>query len=119
MKLLGYHRNKFTAWLYIPREDTSGGSGGVALVFEKVIPLNFMGDPSKPRSVVFADEPMPVTAVLTALKNQKDEQFMYDAEWTITTTEPVLNHYNRVEAYRHQIAVRNKPNFGYLDIYRG
>lgn len=113
MKSLTLRRWQFTGMLWIPKVDTNDAQGRSQLFYEKDIAFDFTGDPNAPRSVVVSSEPLPTTAVITRLRNRYLEEILPLAEWTVTSTEPILNMFGRVEAYRHQVALSNRPDFGY------
>jgi hypothetical protein len=119
MKLRAYARYLYSGDLYIPKIDEQSSDGTVTYELEEEgIPFDFMGDPSAPRSIIVAPRPYPTTAKILVLKNQYGEEIMPQAEWTITSVEPIVNMWSRVEGYRHQVALSNSPMFGYDDMIR-
>lgn len=111
MQTHAYVRYNLTAGMYLVLEDPVA-EGGVE-TYVKDVKISFTNDPSAPRQVVVCEEPLPSGAVLTAIVDRYGVQSVPGGEWTVTSIEPVLNSFGVREMYRHQVAMRNKPNFGY------
>lgn len=113
MKTLAIKRYQFSGYLSIPKENMSNTSADHILVREKEIRFNFSGDPSAPRMVVVGSEPWPAKSVISDIKNRWGEEILQGAEFTVTTVQPILSMFGRVDGYKHQVALRDAPTFGY------
>lgn len=118
-QLLAYKRYPFKGMMYLPLEDPSSQSNIPILTYIKDVEFDFASDPSTPRSVILCEEPLPQSAVISAVVDQFDVQPLPGAEYTITTVEPLINVFGQRDLYRHQAALRAPLDFGYEGIVRG
>lgn len=113
MKTLSMWRYQFRGSLFIPKEDTTNTGVDYNFEYEKDITFDFSGSSSAPRSVIIAREPFPTLSRIDNIRNKHDEEIMEGAEFTVTSVEVMLSMFGRVDGYKHLVALRNAPNFGY------
>lgn len=119
MKFLGYKRYRFTGMLYLPKENTESSGGGAILEYEKDVEFDFTDDPTAPRQEFVAAEPFPTAAHITFIHDRYGVEPLPTSQWTITSVEPIMGPMGGREAYRHQAALYEPPDFGYDGIVRG
>lgn len=119
MKMMGFKRYRFTGMLFLPKEDPTSSGNTVLMTYEKDVMFDFSDDPNAPRQVFTASEPFPQSSEITAIKDREGEEPYPEGTFKITSVEPVMGPYGKVEMFRMQGALKEFPDFGYDGIIRG
>lgn len=118
MKVMGFKRYRFTGMLYLPKEDPTSSNNTVLMTYEKDVNFDFSDDPDAPRQVFTASEPYPQSSEITNITDKYGDKPYPEGIFKITSVEPVVGPFGKVEMFRMQAALTEFPDFGYDGIIR-
>lgn len=110
MRFRAWYRLPYTADVY-DYTIANDANGTLQYTFKKTIKVDFGNDPTSPRIIVWADQPLRKRIILANIKDRNGVALLPGAQYTITSVVPVVSVFGTREGFSMQAALTNDPEF--------
>lgn len=115
MKLTTWQRFQYTGVVYFATPDLNDAQG--RLIYTRsdlVMFFEFMGNPLSVRSVIISRTPLPLKTILVGIVDKDGEAINGNAQYKVTSIEPVVNTFGQSEGYRMNVALAFESDYDKL-----
>lgn len=110
MRFRQFLRYPYTADVY-DYTINNDANGTLTYAFKETVKVEFGNDPNAPRVNVVCEKPLRRRIIVANVRDRNGKPVLPGAQFTVTSTAPVLSVYGTSEGYVMQAALTNDPTF--------